>query len=152
MGRIRSVERWAAGRHIPEHITVGHKAPNGYRNIGISGPGFKGQKTMLVHRLVLETFIGMCPDGMECNHKNGNKEDNRLENLEWVTKSSNQEHLCQALGKRRGETHGMSKLTEEKVKAIRADPRSHRLVALDFGVSKSLVSQVRSRGIWAHVP
>lgn len=42
-----------------------------------------------VHRLVLETFAGPCPDGMECRHLNGNPKDNRLENLAWGTPSEN---------------------------------------------------------------
>jgi hypothetical protein len=45
--------------------------------------------TRKVHRLVLETFVGPCPDGMECCHNNGDPADNRLENLRWDTLSSN---------------------------------------------------------------
>lgn len=40
-----------------------------------------------VHRLVLESFVGPCPDGMQCRHLNGNAADNRLENLRWGTAS-----------------------------------------------------------------
>ena len=47
------------------------------------------QKT--VHRLVIETFLGK-QKGMDVNHKNGNKHDNRLENLEWCTRKENMEH------------------------------------------------------------
>ena len=43
-----------------------------------------------VHRLVLETFVGPCPDGMETCHNNGIHTDNRLENLRWDTHSNNQ--------------------------------------------------------------
>lgn len=39
----------------------------------------------LVHRLVLEAFVGPCPEGMECRHLNGDRSDNRLENLCWGT-------------------------------------------------------------------
>lgn len=45
-----------------------------------------------VHRLVALTFIGKCPKGKEVNHKNGVKTDNRVENLEYVTRSENQKH------------------------------------------------------------
>ena len=51
----------------------------------------------------------------------------------------------------RGVRHGMSKLTDEKVVAIRQDPRTHREVAKDFGVSFSLVAAVRRREIWRQV-
>ena len=37
-----------------------------------------------IHRLVLETFVGACPEGMEAQHWNDNRGDNRLENLRWA--------------------------------------------------------------------
>ena len=49
-------------------------------------------KTQPIHRLVLETFIGPCPKGHECNHKDGNKLNNKLINLEWITHSENMKH------------------------------------------------------------
>jgi len=42
-----------------------------------------------IHRLLLETFVCPCPRGMECNHKNGNRLDVDLGNLEWVTPAEN---------------------------------------------------------------
>ena len=54
---------------------------------------FRGQdrieKEMLVHRLVLEAFVGPCPEGMECCHGDGNGCNNRLENLRWDTPRNN---------------------------------------------------------------
>ena len=43
----------------------------------------------LLHQLILLTFIGPCPRGMECCHINGDKSDCRLENLHWETSSKN---------------------------------------------------------------
>lgn len=40
-----------------------------------------------VHRLVLETFVGPCPEGKTCDHINRVRDDNRLENLRWATAS-----------------------------------------------------------------
>lgn len=52
--------------------------------------GNKKQKWNVgVHRLVLEAFVGQCPDGMECCHNNGIANDNRLENLRWDTHENN---------------------------------------------------------------
>lgn len=55
-------------------------------------------KTRFVHRLVFEAFKGPIPKGLEINHKNGIKHDNRLENLELVTKSENLKHAVNKLG------------------------------------------------------
>lgn len=52
---------------------------------------YPGKQTRTVHTLVAETFLGKHP-GMQVNHKNGNKKDNRLTNLEWVTPSENLQH------------------------------------------------------------
>ncbi len=73
-----------------------------------------------VHRLVLETYTGPCPKGMECRHLNGNPSDNRLKNLKWGTRSENMQDAVQhgtigksSLGKF-GEEHPSSKLSNEE--------------------------------------
>lgn len=73
----------------PAHWTFGSKHSDGYRVVGIGGNNYK------VHRLVLETFVGPCPEGFECNHKSRDRSDNRLENLEWVTHQDNQRNTSQ---------------------------------------------------------
>ena len=55
-------------------------------------------KTKLVHRLIWEAFNGPIPEGLEINHINGIKHDNRLCNLELVTKSENLKHAVEKLG------------------------------------------------------
>jgi hypothetical protein len=51
----------------------------------------------------------------------------------------------------RGEANGRARLSEEQVRAIRADARKQADIAAAFGVSKSLVAQIRRREIWRHV-
>jgi len=53
---------------------------------------YKNPKSITVHRLVLEQFLPSIDKTLEINHKNGNKLDNRLENLEWVTSKENSRH------------------------------------------------------------
>lgn len=43
----------------------------------------------LLHRLMLEVFVGPCPDGMECCHRDSNKHNNVLSNLRWDTRQGN---------------------------------------------------------------
>lgn len=69
-----------------------------------------------VHRLVVSAFIGAIPKDMEVNHKNGVKDDNRVENLEIVTPKENVRHSIEVLGKKHlgtlGKTGSLSKLSK----------------------------------------
>ena len=57
----------------------------GYLQLTIS----KLKRVILIHRLVFETFVGEIPNGMEIDHKNTIRTDNRLENLRCVTHKDN---------------------------------------------------------------
>lgn len=62
---------------------------------------YNGQHhTWTVHRLVMIAFVGEQEPGMDVNHRNGDKRDNRLSNLEWCTRKENMEH-CSMLGLRK---------------------------------------------------
>ena len=59
---------------------------------------YKGQeKRFYVHKLVATAFVEGWREGLEVNHKNGIKTDNRAENLEWVTHSQNHQHARDVL-------------------------------------------------------
>lgn len=60
----------------------------GYATVTLSMPGYRPKK-YFVHSLVLMTFGQLRPDGLECRHLNGQKSDNRLENLCWGTHKEN---------------------------------------------------------------
>ena len=71
--------------------------PSGYLYIGLFvGKGkTKVRLWRRVHRVVAQTFIGKIPKGKEVNHKSGDKHDNRVENLEYMTRSENLIHYHQ---------------------------------------------------------
>lgn len=129
--------------------------PRGYRRVKLSEN--KKAKRVMVHRLVLLAFVGPCPAKHEANHKNGKPSDNRLENLEYVTKSYNQWHCNHVIKTRKpqqGSKHGMSRITEElaiNIRAARDAGESLKNVAARFGVSSPTVSMIASGKTWKHV-
>lgn len=96
-------------------------------------------QTITVHRLVLLSFAGPPRANHECCHGNGYRNDNRLSNLRWGTRSEN--HLDTAL-------HGSLKLTIEAVSGIRkmiAGGSTHLSAGKAFGVCKVYAGQIARR-------
>lgn len=98
LGNVRSLDRevplgrWpGATQSVKSVARPPRMQPNGYWFVSLRKP--RGhRKHHLLHRLVLMAFIGQPPDGHEANHKDLNKSNNKLANLEWVTASENQYH------------------------------------------------------------
>lgn len=114
-----------------------------------------GSKTKACHRLVLESFVGPCPVGMECCHGDGNKTNNRVENLRWDTPDANRRDMMRHGTRARGERNGASKLTAEQVQEIklrRAAGETQMTIAKSYGVSESLISVIELGKGWKHVP
>lgn len=91
-GRIKSLARviqYRDGRHRPvgEAILSPKTSGSGHQQVSF----WRGNKTTSrwVHRLIAETFLGPCPEGMEVRHLNGDPADNRLENLTYGTRREN---------------------------------------------------------------
>lgn len=116
---------------------------------------YPGGKTMPVHRLVLLTFVGPCPEGYQTRHLNGESDDPRLRNLIWGTKEENRKdkirHGTLHRGGAKGERNHSAKLTEEQVREIRRLPHSHRQLARMFGVSPRTIRNILRRTKWKHV-
>lgn len=105
-------------------------------------------KTMYVHHLVALAFIGQRAPGMQINHIDGDKRNNRPDNLEYVTASQNGMHAANVLGKHRGEKNGSAKLTPHQVMLIKCDPRRQSLIAKQYKISQSNVSHIKSGKTW----
>lgn len=109
----------------------------------------------LIHRLILLTFIGECPDGCECRHLDGNPTNNRLDNLCWGTRQENHADKNRHGTWQGGEANGNSKLTEAQVIAIRAEyangKTTHRKLAKDYGLGRRTVADILNRRMWFHL-
>ena len=128
-----------------------HEGWAGYPVVSLSkdGQSFKA----FVHRLVALAFLGPCPPGHEVNHRDGNKRNPLLPNLEYVTRGENIRHAA-AMGLAnpcRGEAKPGAKLTEEDVRTILRSDASDSALARRFGVSAHTVLMIRRRKKWSHV-
>lgn len=108
-----------------------------------------------VHRLVAQAFIPNPEDKPEVNHIDGDKQNNRVENLEWVTGSENMRHsFANGRKPKRGEGIGTSVLKEEQVLRIRElydNGFSNMQMRRTFSISESTVSRIIKRESWQHI-
>ena len=142
-GRIR--QRIASPRRRSGFIVPQNNADHGYKRVGLYADG--KFKCFLVHRLVAETFMPARAKGTEVNHINGDKADNRIENLEWITHTENMRHASRVLGRR----FGKSRLTDEQVREIRASVGTCMEIASAYGVSAMTISRIRTRKSYKEV-
>lgn len=110
-----------------------------------------------IHSLVALAFLGPRPPGYHVNHKSGDKSDNRLENLEYVTLEENlrhAKHMGIAGGGCFGSDNACAKLTEQQVRDIRRrwPQESQHALADEFGVTNTNISCIVRRKTWRHLP
>lgn len=127
-------------------------------------------KTQNLHALVAKVFIGTRPYNKQINHKDFNRWNNRVENLEYVSPAENFHHSANA-GRQsvflknkvnvktlkifKGSANVTSKLSEKKVLLIREKfkPRiyTRKMLAHEFGVKEATIKDVVMRKSWKHV-
>lgn len=115
----------------------------GYRIIRLGRVG-----SAMAHRVIWIASNGPIPEGLEINHKNGKKGDNRLDNLELVTPSENTVHsyrLNPDLGKR------TKKITAADVVDIRSSTKTREQLAEDYGVDYRTIWGIVKHRTWQHV-
>ena len=156
-GRVRSLDRWISYTTSRGKIaTRFHRGVILKQSIGTSGYptthlhcSEKGRRTVMVHRLVALYHLPK-EEGKEfVNHKDGDKTNNSVENLEWVTKSENTLHaLDTGLLRKRGKDSNFAKLTEQQVVEILALRKygSRKYFAKDlapkYGISEEYFRQL----------
>jgi HNH endonuclease/NUMOD4 motif/Helix-turn-helix domain of resolvase len=150
-GRVKSLFR------RNEHLLRPGANRRGYLRVSLWDTATRKASSVAVHRLVMLTFAGPPPDGMQVNHKNGNKADNRSENLEFVTPGENLRHSYNVLNRHhvRGEQHGRAKLSENDVQQIRrliGVGVKIKSIAAAFGVSPATIYDIRAGKHWSWLP
>jgi hypothetical protein len=107
-----------------------------------------------VHVLVLTSFRGPCPEGMEACHNDGNPLNNHVSNLRWDTRKANAEDRVRHGRQLRGSAMSNAKLTEEIVKEIRnlysSGSASKRALARMFGIGQTHVRRILDNEAWNH--
>lgn len=129
---------------------------------GVAGDGYRAVRlthngrcvARYVHRLILEAFVCPCPPGMECRHLDGNRTNNRLDNLAWGTPCQNTGDKRRHGTVKRGEGIGTAKLTVgdiEEMRRMRAAGVPRGEIAERFGVQPTQVSRVVLGSNWQHI-
>jgi len=113
-------------------------------------------KTIAVHRLVAIAFIPNPKNKPQVNHKNGDKTNNRVENLEYVTPGDNTRHARFVLGEFPfGSRNGKARFDEREVREIRrqveAGEATQAELARRHSVAKTTISAIVNRVNWRHI-
>lgn len=147
-GRFRSKvgEAWAR--------IYGVKRELGYLLVDLRANG--RSRKVFIHRLVLEAFVGPCPEGMECCHApDRDPSNNRLDNLRWGTKFDNQSDRKLHGTDNAGSRHPLAKHTEAEIIAVRTRFAAGGIrkfeLAKEYGMTNTEVGKIIKRVIWKHV-
>lgn len=109
-------------------------------------------KRHLVHRLIASAYLENNLNKPQVNHINGIKTDNRLENLEWATRSENQKHSINiGLRSAKGEKNSQSKLNEQSVIEIFKSNEKVKYLSRKYNVSASTISEIKRSKTWTHL-
>lgn len=139
LGRVR---KWQDGE---TQILTPKLTDRGYSRVELKIDG--RSNSYRVHRLVAQAFIPNPEGKPEINHINGVKTDNRVENLEWCTRSENMLHAFATGLKKgmKGEENPYAKLTNAQAEEIRANPDGLNDVKLaeKFGVCARVIRDIQ---------
>lgn len=159
LGRVRSIKRLVKGSRgslqiKPSVVLTPRTKANGYQSVHIRLDGTNSYP--LVHRLVATVFLPNDNNLPQVNHKDGNKLNNRVENLEWCSASQNMKHAFElGLAPSGGRSH-LAKLSFGEVLAIKSEyvrgSKDFGIVALarKYGISKSMISLIVREEKWKY--
>lgn len=153
-GRIRSIERvrqfGKQTRTVPSQEIQPFNHTGGYLCVKLAKDRKKTNK--YVHRLVAQVFIAN-PEGLpEVNHKDGNRKNNHVDNLEWINRRGNLAHaryvLKRGAGTESDKRKRFTRVTIETVRQIRASDKTAKELSLIHGCSVNCVRRIRNNATW----
>ncbi len=159
LGRVKRIKR-AKGARVGAIIKT-HKVSGHYEHVTLCVDCVL--RSAWVHTLVAELFIGPRPDGMQVNHRDGDKHNNVLSNLEYVIPRDNMQHAIRTglrkpqpeETRNKGTKNWAAKIRDEDVIEIRklvAEGATIRAMYERFGLSKCTVHNIVNRKTWRHLP
>ena len=93
-----------------------------------------------MHRLLLETFVGSCPNGMECRHIDGNSTNNSLDNLCW----GNRIEQCQDKAQSNTLYSKVTKQMLYEIQSLLTAGHTQKTIANKFNIDQSVVSKINT--------
>lgn len=146
-------------KNIKELKTLKAYDREGYTRIDLYDRRIKKSLKRSVHRLVAEAFIPNPLNKPQVNHIDGDKKNNRVENLEWCTQSENMKHAFKTglyvPNPLKGEDRYNSKMTYEKVILLREMYDSGEFLlkelAEEFNISITVTWNIAKRNTWKHI-
>lgn len=151
--RVRGGIEQKFSASFPERSLSPYATRGGYLEVA----AMKGGRRIkhLLHRLVAIAFVPGYRDDLTVNHIDGNKLNNRPDNLEWVSFARNTQHQWETgLVDLRGDAHPSAKLTSKQVVYIRrllAQGVAAHTLAVIAGVSPSTIILIRDGARWPTV-
>jgi hypothetical protein len=151
--RVRDGKEQTFTSSFPDRPLAATKAKNGYLEVA---PMINGRRTKhTLHRLVGVGFVPGYEDGLSINHIDGNKTNNKPDNLEWVSMARNAQHAWEiGLVDLRGENNPGHKLTTKQVVYIRrllSQGVTPHTLAVVAGISDGMIYRIRDGKSWPTV-
>ena len=119
---------------------------SGYRKVTLRKDG--RSSNVMIHRAVALAFIPNPENKTEVNHIDGDKLNNRVDNLEWCTKSENAIHASRVLGKKGHGVEHSVKITAEDAREIYLSDMPVSRIASEYGISDTMVRRIKNRKSW----
>lgn len=149
-GRVKSLKRVTFdGRLLKERTLKLDSSNQNYYRVHLCKDS--KHRTLLVHRLVAKAFISNFESKPEVNHIDGDKENNKVENLEWCTHKENHVHRAAVLRRGVGENNGSAKLNRGDVLSIRDSELSDAYLAKVYKVEANTINRIRNNKRWRHI-